>query len=452
LSLRISQIVRPFFANAFDSLNIFKPIPTPQEISPYVMITIAIIWVIVLMRLGVYDPEKNYRIVDEVYSLLIGTLSATVMVAGLFYIIDLNLSRLVFIINLIITPFFLTTHRAIYRIGFQKKRRIKRNQNRILIAGAGIVGRQFQKEIENLNKYGYQLVGFIDDNVELVRDDLMILGTLDQTIQIIETHHIDHIVIALPQSAHKRIETLVELVYDLPVLVWIIPDIFSLMLITTKVFNFAGMPMINLHASPLNNSQRFNKRVFDLVIAIPILILTLPLIGLISLLIRLDSEGSVFYRSPRMMENGGLFYMVKFRTMRQNAHEQLSNLISYDKDGNLIHKKKDDPRVTRVGKFLRKTSLDEIPQLINIIKGEMSLVGPRPELPELVQHYKPWQYKRFSVPQGLTGWWQISGRSDKPMHLHTDEDLFYIKHYSIWLDIQILIKTILIVLRGKGAY
>jgi lipopolysaccharide/colanic/teichoic acid biosynthesis glycosyltransferase len=124
----------------------------------------------------------------------------------------------------------------------------------------------------------------------------------------------------------------------------------------------------------------------------------------------------------------------------------------FDSTGKLIHKMPDDPRITRIGKFLRRTSLDEIPQIFNIIRGEMSLVGPRPELPYLVQMYEPWQHKRFAVPQGVTGWWQVNGRSDKPMHLNTEDDLFYVQNYSILLDIQILLKTVLVVLRGKGAF
>jgi lipopolysaccharide/colanic/teichoic acid biosynthesis glycosyltransferase len=153
-----------------------------------------------------------------------------------------------------------------------------------------------------------------------------------------------------------------------------------------------------------------------------------------------------------MKENGEEFGMIKFRTMQVNADKQLQQIMQKDKDGNLVHKRPDDPRVTKIGKFLRKTSLDELPPLINIIKGDMSLIGPRPELPEMVSLYEPWQHKRFTVPQGVTGWWQVNGRSDKPMHLNTQDDLYYIQHYSIWLDLQILLKTILVVIRGKGAF
>ena len=158
------------------------------------------------------------------------------------------------------------------------------------------------------------------------------------------------------------------------------------------------------------------------------------------------------FRQKRVGENGRLFEMLKFRTMVRNAEKLQSEVEKRDSDGNLIHKTKDDPRVTRVGRLLRRLSLDELPQLFNVIAGTMSLVGPRPEMPYLVEKYQPWQRKRFAIPPGLTGWWQVSGRSDRPMHLHTEDDLFYIQNYSIWLDIQILVRTAWVVLFGKGAY
>jgi lipopolysaccharide/colanic/teichoic acid biosynthesis glycosyltransferase len=135
-----------------------------------------------------------------------------------------------------------------------------------------------------------------------------------------------------------------------------------------------------------------------------------------------------------------------------NAEAYQKEVSKRDQQGNLIHKQKDDPRVTRVGRVIRRTSLDELPQLINVLKGDMSLVGPRPELPWLVEKYEPWQRKRFAVPQGLTGWWQVNGRSEKPMHLNTEDDLYYIQHYSLLLDLQILWKTMFAVLKRQGAY
>jgi len=151
-------------------------------------------------------------------------------------------------------------------------------------------------------------------------------------------------------------------------------------------------------------------------------------------------------------ENSRPFDMLKFRTMFADAEARQGEVVRKIDTGELVHKHRDDPRVTRVGRWLRRFSLDELPQLINVLKGEMSLVGPRPEMPWLVERYQPWQRKRFAVPQGITGWWQISGRSDRPMHLNTDADLYYVYNYSLWLDILILLRTPLAVLSGKGAF
>jgi lipopolysaccharide/colanic/teichoic acid biosynthesis glycosyltransferase len=178
----------------------------------------------------------------------------------------------------------------------------------------------------------------------------------------------------------------------------------------------------------------------------------IPVMGILALLIWLDDHGPAFYSQVRVGENRELFKMWKFRSMVVNA-DKLSHLVEHtDENGNLIHKVPDDPRVTRIGKFLRRTSLDELPQIFNVLKGEMSLVGPRPEMPNMVEKYESWQATRFAVPQGMTGWWQVNGRSDKPMHLNTSDDIYYVQHYSLWLDIQIILKTILVVINRKGAF
>ena len=428
-------------------------LPSAREpIQTLIYFLFPLIWLLALTHTKTYDPEKNLRVVDEVFNLFSGALIASIILSSILYLFSIPLPIGVFLFSLIITMILLSLSRLIYRLIFQSKIRQSAYQQRILIAGAGQIGRRFAQEIHDFAQVGYQLVGFIDDDPDLIVACEDVLGNLDQAATLISQHHIDNLIVALPQRAQERINALMESVYSLPVRVWVIPDYFTLMLSKSSVWNFVGIPMITLRSPRLNQRQRLVKRIFDLVLTIPLFILTLPLFGLIALLIKIDSRGPILYRSLRVKENGETFHMLKFRTMVNHAEEKFPAMINSDEHSRITYKKPDDPRITRIGKFLRKTSFDELPQLIHIIKGEMSLVGPRPELPELLRHYQPWQHMRFAVPQGLTGWWQVNGRSDKPMHLHTDEDLYYIQHYSIWLDIQILFKTVLVVLRGKGAY
>jgi len=296
------------------------------------------------------------------------------------------------------------------------------------------------------------LVGFLDDNPEIREAHPYILGSLDEVRNVVTQMQVDDVVVALPMAKQERLVWVVSVLHDLPVKVWVIPDYFSLALHKAQVEEFGGIPMLDLRAPALSEYQRMVKRAFDLVVTLLAMPVILPVIGICALAIHLDSPGPIFFRAKRVGENGKLFDMIKLRTMVENA-EQLRNLVEkVDQKGNLVCKSADDPRITRVGKFLRRTSLDEFPQFFNVMRGEMSLVGPRPEQPYLVEQYKLWQRKRFAVPQGLTGWWQINGRSDRPMHLHTEDDLYYVQHYSIWLDIEILFKTVWVTLRGKGAY
>jgi exopolysaccharide biosynthesis polyprenyl glycosylphosphotransferase len=213
------------------------------------------------------------------------------------------------------------------------------------------------------------------------------------------------------------------------------------------------MPLIGLRDPAIDGINRAVKRVFDLVLASGLLLVFSPWFVILAVAIKLDSpRGPVLFKQDRVGENGEIFRMYKFRSMVPDAEQRQGEVIEYTPDGQVIHKHANDPRITRVGTLLRRTSLDELPQLFNVLKGEMSLVGPRPELPWLVERYEAWQRKRFAVPPGMTGWWQVSGRSDRMMHLHTEDDLYYIQNYSPLLDLQIIWKTWGAVLRKSGAY
>jgi len=448
-ALIIAQIIRPSLSSWAEWIREFT---SPPDIELYFYLLFAMVWVIVFLLFSIYDPQKHLTFSEELTALLGGCLTTITILPGILFFTNRDISRVLFISFSLIASVLLISYRVIYRLAFRKGI-IKTHENKnILIVGAGIVGRRIGEKINNYSTLGFNIVGYVDDDLELIANQPDVLGDLEQAAMIIKERGIQHLIIALPRRAYNRITHLVTQVHKLPVRVWVIPDYFSLALNRASFVDFAGFPMIDLRAPALNSYQKHIKRTFDLLITIPLLVLTLPLFGMISLLIKHDSEGPVFYNSNRIKENGETFEMLKFRTMVNSADKLLENMFSHDEEGHVIYKRPNDPRMTKIGKFLRKTSLDELPQLINIIRGDMSLVGPRPELPEMVNLYEPWQRTRFAVPQGLTGWWQVNGRSDKPMHLHTDEDLYYIQHYSIWLDIKILLRTVMVVIKGRGAY
>jgi exopolysaccharide biosynthesis polyprenyl glycosylphosphotransferase len=193
------------------------------------------------------------------------------------------------------------------------------------------------------------------------------------------------------------------------------------------------------------------KRAIDLIAAVVLLVVLSPILAVIAIAIRKDSPGPAVFRQTRVGRGGRQFTVYKFRTMRIDPEGEELKLFR-DKDGQLRHKVKDDPRVTKLGRFLRKSSLDELPQLLNVVRGEMSLVGPRPELPQIVRNYEAWQHARHLVRPGITGWWQVSGRSDLPMHENTGFDIHYVEHVSLWMDVKIVLKTIKSTVKGIGAF
>jgi exopolysaccharide biosynthesis polyprenyl glycosylphosphotransferase len=433
-------------------LSFVEPMPYPVRL-PAVLFTIfPVLWIGVLLLFSVYDGRQNLRWADEFGSLTLGSMLAAISMAGVLYLSYRDVSRFLFLFFVIMGYGFLLLWRVIIRYFFRRRRLYGLQHRLVLILGAGRVGRGLLKQIIGQPDVGIRIFGYLDDDPDKQARGLDILGSLDKTRELVIENNVDDVIVALPQSAFSRLNEVVSGLYDLPVRVWVIPDYFALTLHQASVEEFAGLPMLNLRAPAISEYQRMVKRGFDLICTLSAMPILLPVIAMIAAAIKLDSPGPVFYRQKRVGENGCIFEMIKFRTMVANADALRQQVETVNQDGQLIHKQRNDPRVTRVGKILRRTSMDELPQLFNVLKGEMTLVGPRPEMPYLVEKYDLWQRKRFAVPQGMTGWWQIHGRSDRPMHLNTEDDLFYVQNYTLWLDLKILVKTFWVVVKGKGAY
>lgn len=431
--------------------------PRAVRLNVQVYVLVLAIWLSVFLLLSVYDPKRNVRFADELRSVFVAVLVGTLVFAGALYFSYRDVPRLLFLYFFCIDLALLLGWRALLRGIFRLAGRSRRGRRRVLIAGAGQVGRNVAANLQQQEWTGVEVVGFVDDDPAKQGkqlDGLPVLGSLQDAPRLVEEMGIREIIFALPLGAHRELANLAVELQRLPVVVRVVPDFFDLAFFRAAITidDLGGIPLLNLRASAIEGFPRVVKRVFDLVGAVLLTILLSPLLLIAAVLVKLDSKGPVIFRQLRVGENCRPFYVYKFRSMVANAEERLEEVMIETEDGQVIHKVRDDPRVTRVGRVLRRISLDELPQLFNVIKGEMSLVGPRPELPFLVDRYEPWQRKRFAVPPGMTGWWQIRGRSDRPMHLHVEDDLFYIQNYSLLLDLQILWKTLGVVLRRRGAY
>ncbi|MEM8862230.1 MAG: sugar transferase, partial [Chloroflexota bacterium] len=402
---------------------------------------------------SVYDPKRRYRVTEEVQQLVLAIGFSALVFAGVLYIGFREVSRYIFAVFVALDIVALVGWRVVFRWTYRVFGQVSLDR-RALIVGSGSAGYQVYDMMSEYAGAGLKVVGYIGDRASDKSDDkaLPFIGYIEDVPRLISQLEIDDVVIALPRNAYEKVSKLIHKLHEMPVAVRIVPDYFSLSLFRASAEEFAGVPMINLRAPALNEVQRITKRLVDLFCSTLLLTFASPIMLIAAVMIRYDSDGPVFYRQKRVGENGNVFGMYKFRSMVVDADKKVNNIMKKDENGNLIHKSENDPRVTEVGRFLRRTSIDELPQLINVFKGEMSLVGPRPEMPWVIENYEPWQLRRLSVPQGITGWWQVNGRSDKPMHLHTEEDLYYIQNYTLWMDIYIMVKTPWVIIRGKGAY
>ena len=296
------------------------------------------------------------------------------------------------------------------------------------------------------------LIGMISLPGEHCTADLPYLGDIKDIRKLLVEKGFDEVILANPETDEN---TILEIIYECrkeQVLFELVPRYWHLLRGNIVVEEIGELRATAFADLALKNWQRILKRIMDISLSIILIIILLPIFIVIALAIKLTSKGPVFFLQERIGRNGRKFKMVKFRSMYADAEKRLKEYLDKNEASGPIFKMKHDPRITGVGKFLRRFSLDELPQIFNVLVGQMSLVGPRPPLEREIVKYKNWQLKRIDVTPGMTGLWQVSGRSDLPFDKMAELDIYYIEHWSIWLDIKILFKTIPAVISGRGAY
>jgi exopolysaccharide biosynthesis polyprenyl glycosylphosphotransferase len=430
----------------------------PLRFSLWLYLIVPIIWIVVFTTLKVYSPARALRYTEDLPAVWGAITAASLIFAGSAYLLFRELSRFLFFYFLVLDLIFLSGWRwLLARLPSLAQRLYEANRRPVLIVGAGAAAQALGRAIAAHPTTDLTLVGFADDDHDQPEHSCLeypVLGTLSDLPCLAQEYHVQEIIFALPPAKQSALRSLVMALQSTPANLRMIPDIFDLVFLRASVEDFDGIPLIGLREPVITGLDRLVKRLFDLVISTLLLILFSPLMLSLALLIKLDSPGSVFFRQRRAGEGGRLFWMYKFRSMVDGAEEEETELLQKTAEGlPVFAKTQQDSRITGLGRFLRRTSLDELPQLFNVLKGEMSLVGPRPEIPGVVEMYEPWQRKRFAVPQGMTGWWQVNGRMKRAdPRQRTEDDLFYIRNYSLWLDLRILWKTVQAVIHGEGAY
>lgn len=318
----------------------------------------------------------------------------------------------------------------------------------VLIVGAGKVGLELAEKLFMKPSEGFRLIGYLDD----IKEAEKVIGKISDLERVLNKSRVDVIYVTIP-SEKALVEKLLTSIYKYDVDIRIIPEMFDRMSGVFTFRNDSDYPCLQIVKTPLRGLNIALKRMADMVGSFFLLVVAFPIFLLSAILIKADSKGPVFYRQVRVGKHGRTFRMIKFRSMYEEAEKMQDQLVQRNevKDGPAF-KLKDDPRITKVGRFLRKYSIDELPQLFNVLKGEMSLIGPRPPLPREVELYSDYHWRRMDVLPGMTGLWQVSGRSDLDFKQWIDLDIYYIEHWSVYLELKILIKTIPAVLKGEGAY
>lgn len=431
--------------------------PTRREFFPYLPYAtfFAILLVFIYQANGLYRHIRGRSLMEEATIIAGGVTNGTVILLALYFMLQPQItSRLMLVYVAALTVIFLTIARAIRHVVWDYLRTRGIGVQRVVLVGMGEVGQAVLRTLVSRRELGYKVIGYLDDNPARGENDLgrvVGLGKLDNLENVVTAHGIDLVIITLQWRHYDKILELASLLRQINVDLRFVPDIFQLNLRQVQFENLDGIPLLGINSGKqLKGTSRLLKRALDVLVVV----LTAPVWAIIFLLvaiaIKLEDGGDIIYKAKRVGENSKEFDMLKFRSMIPDA-DRLREQVFEGQDPK--HPKLvDDPRITKVGKFIRRTSIDEIPNFINVLKGEMSIVGPRPPIPSEVDLYENWHLQRLQTIPGITGLWQVSGRSEVPFDEMVLMDIYYIENWSVRFDLQIMLMTIPRVLLRSGAY
>jgi exopolysaccharide biosynthesis polyprenyl glycosylphosphotransferase len=459
----------PVWLETADGLELSARFAPYAALLPFVLV----IRLISLRYCDLYRLRGEFSIVDDGLRVFKATLIGSLLIVataflyrGGFTFRAFSYARSVFILDFVLALNMILIVRFVMRSAQTFARRRHINLIPTLVVGRGQEAAACIKEMRERPALGYRVIGVVDSRIERRDEDryegVPVIGDLKALPEAIRDSGANEVIIADPQvNGDELFEVMMRCGRRRGVEFRIAPSLFNCLPRKTEIDQIGVLPMIRLFREPLSSSSRLIKRTFDLVVATLAIVLLLPLWLLIALLIKLDSKGSIFYTQERVGMDGRLFLLYKFRTMKADADPEIHKeyqraFIAGQAEANLGDDQKPtykllvDPRITRVGKWLRKSSLDEVPQLLNVIMSEMSIVGPRPPIPYEVEAYELWHRKRLDMKPGLTGLWQVSGRNRLSFEEMVRLDVFYIENWSVLLDLKIILRTVFVMLGGEG--
>lgn len=411
-----------------------------------------------LKACGMYETRIRIRTLDKLPKIITAVNSFVITLLISMFLLNASSGyRGYIVIFWFSCVLFILAARLLLQIGYSVTGATEVIERNTLLVGAGQVGKALALKLSRHPEFGLRPVGFIDDHPLIERfsepeiKHLHVLGGLRDTAGIIRDRKVEKVIVGFSRDSHESMLELVTLCNNLGVEVSVLPRLFEVISDEVLVHEIGGISMVPVNKKRMATARKLTKSVEDYALCLAGLLLCWPVLLAIAAAIKLDSPGPVLYRQTRIGKNGRPFQFFKFRSMVDGA-DRMRDELENGRGEDLLFKITDDPRITRVGRWIRKFSLDEVPQVFNVLRGQMSVVGPRPGLPEEVERYKGWHRLRLNAKPGITGLWQVNGRSDLPFDEMVKYDLYYIECSSLWLDAKTIIRTVAAVLRGKGAY